>query len=716
MKLLSMTATFGKLEQDTLTLEPGLNILQAPNEWGKSTWCAFLTAMLYGIETRPHSTKATLADKERYAPWSGSPMSGTLRVLWKGRDITIQRKTKGRTPLGEFLAFETDSGLPVPELNAANCGQLLLGVEKSVFLRSGFLRLSDLPVTQDDALRRRLNALVTTGDESGTGEHLARKLKELKNRCRFNRTGLLPQAESRQAQLEKDLAQLRSLQAQSQALKQRQGELETHGHALENHKKALEYRRSLTGSRKLLDAQETLEALRSRLSAQEALCRELPSREEADRRLARLRRLQDLADSTHMETQMLPAAPEPPPSHPVFSGTAPEEALSRATADTDTLTRLEAARKQTSPLLLFAPLLFLLAGVLLLILSQGLPGTVCLCFGLLLLGAFLILHRRTAAHNRRLEAERHQLLLKYGQLPPAEWISSAKAYARQLSAYRSAREAYEESRGDLSQRLQALKQQLLTLTEGASPSAFLEKWTDILAQHQALEELRRKYLQAKEYCATLSSAVKPVSPPSQPDPLDYSEEETATLLSDNFTQLRQLQLRQGQLLGQMDALGDENALLEALAQNRQRISRLEDTYSALLLAQETLAEAAQALQRRFAPRITQRTRELFSRLTNQRYDRVTLDENLNLSASTREEDLLRSALWRSDGTVDQLYLALRLAVAEALTPDAPLILDDALVRFDDQRLEAALEVLREEAETKQILLFTCQSRERQLLK
>ena len=64
--------------------------------------------------------------------------------------------------------------------------------------------------------------------------------------------------------------------------------------------------------------------------------------------------------------------------------------------------------------------------------------------------------------------------------------------------------------------------------------------------------------------------------------------------------------------------------------------------------------------------------------------------------------------------MDQLYLALRLAVSEALTPEAPLILDDALVRFDDTRLAAAMAILKEEARDKQVLLFTCQSREKQL--
>jgi hypothetical protein len=172
MRIYKMTATFGKLEHETLTLKSGLNIIHAPNEWGKSTWCAFLMAMLYGLDTRAKSTKTALADKERYAPWSGSPMAGRMDLNWNGRDITIERRTKGRIPLGEFRAYETKTGVDVPELTAANCGQLLLGVEQSVFRRAGFIRLSDLPVTQDEALRRRLNALVTTGDESGDGDRL----------------------------------------------------------------------------------------------------------------------------------------------------------------------------------------------------------------------------------------------------------------------------------------------------------------------------------------------------------------------------------------------------------------------------------------------------------------------------------------------------------------------------------------------------------------
>jgi uncharacterized protein YhaN len=88
-----------------------------------------------------------------------------------------------------------------------------------------------------------------------------------------------------------------------------------------------------------------------------------------------------------------------------------------------------------------------------------------------------------------------------------------------------------------------------------------------------------------------------------------------------------------------------------------------------------------------------------------------MGEDFSLRAAAQQEETLHDALWRSDGTMDQLYLSLRLAVAEELTPKAPLILDDVLVRFDDERMRAAVAILRELAQNRQVILFTCQGRE-----
>ena len=80
MIIKKMTATFGKLNQAVLTPAPGLTVITAPNEGGKSTWTAFLKAMLFGLDTRERDRSGFLADKNHYQPWSGAPMSGELEL------------------------------------------------------------------------------------------------------------------------------------------------------------------------------------------------------------------------------------------------------------------------------------------------------------------------------------------------------------------------------------------------------------------------------------------------------------------------------------------------------------------------------------------------------------------------------------------------------------------------------------------------------------
>ena len=66
----------------------------------------------------------------------------------------------------------------------------------------------------------------------------------------------------------------------------------------------------------------------------------------------------------------------------------------------------------------------------------------------------------------------------------------------------------------------------------------------------------------------------------------------------------------------------------------------------------------------------------------------------------------------SVGTMDQMYLAVRLAICEHVLPaETPLVLDDALVYFDDVRMAQALELLQTLSQTRQVLLFSCQTRE-----
>ena len=709
MKIYSMTATFGKLERQTLTLQPGLNIIEAPNEWGKSTWSAFIIAMLYGIDTKARTTQNALADKERFAPWSGAPMEGRMDICWNGRDITIERRTRGRLIFGEFRAYETETGLDVPELTATNCGMELLGVERSVFTRAGFLKMSDMPVTQDDALRRRLNNLVTTGDESGAGDKLAQTLKDLKNKCRHNKTGLLPQAEAEQEKLEEQLRSLQDLNAQAERLQERQKELDAWVAKLENHKIALNYAKAQEETQHIREAEAGRDQIKVQLLAMEAECADLPSAEDAERARNELQKLHNESMSLQMEQQMLPSAPTAPACEKCFEGLTGQQAVEQARADAEQAKVWLKAKKNA---LLGVGIALLSVGAL--ILAGGMWMTLLFAVGGAVLALGLILTIVGGAKKKKYNDLLNTLIARYETAQTEMWLSKAEEFAQKRQTFEKENAQYLQTASQLQQRREDLMARLQALTGGEAIGVCLTKWEQIAEQWKTLGDIRRDLQRAESQIATLRSMTKDVVMPTLPDDLTQTSEETEAMLTSAAFEQKQNQLRLGQFQGQAEALGQENVLKAQLKQVRSRIDRLEETYAALEVAQKALSTATSELQRRFAPRIAKRAQELFSKLTDGRYEKVMLAEDLSIHVSAQEENTLRSSQWRSEGTVDQLYLALRLAVAEELTPDAPLVLDDAMVRFDDTRLATALNILTEMAENKQVILFTCQSREKKL--
>ena len=702
MRIYKMTATFGKLEHETLTLEPGLNIITAPNEWGKSTWCAFLMAMLYGLDTRAKTTKTALADKERYQPWSGSPMSGRIDLNWNGRDITIERATRRRVPLGEFKAYETESGLPVEELTAANCGQTLLGVEQTVFRRAGFIRFSDLPVTQDEALRRRLNALVTTGDDSGAADRLAASLKDLKNRCRYNRTGLLPQAEAQRDAIEEKLTELETLNTQCQKLKMRIDEVKDWLRQLYNHQQALAYAKMESGLNQIAQAREATEETEQTLRALEAVCASLPPQAEVESKVRELRAFRDQWNAIRAEERQAPTEPQKPELPNPFTGLTAEAARAMAREDARVMTELSQSKM---------PLIFMIIGAIGLLAAGGLAYLTAYVFAVIAGGVGLLALIWGAVDRVSTRKKILAIVEKYGTADWKSWTAPIMEYEQAMIAYSEALKAYQEVGSDLEVRLMVLRKKRDSLCGLQEPEEMLDFWQEAQRQWEQYDRARAEAMTARRHLEALDAVVKPVEKPTAPDNLTQNEAQTAQLLAECAAEQQRLQNRLGQYQGRMEIIGSAEDLRLQHKRVCDRIARLEDTYTALTIAQETLQQARTELQRRFAPRITQRAQELLGAMTDGRYQSLTMGEDFSLRASAGQEDVQWDAIWRSDGTIDQLYLALRLAVAEELTPDAPLVLDDALVRFDDTRMAAALNILRKMAENKQVICFTCQGRE-----
>ena len=194
MVILRMQATFGCLDGAVLELSDGLNCLVLPNGAGKSTWAAFLTAMFYGVDPAARKSRGRLPVRLQFAPWSGKPMAGIVHLKLEEREIVLERSSAAR-PMDTFRAYDPVTGQAVAGLTGDNCGQVLWGVERAVFLRTAMIG-GDLSVTADQALLQRLQNLASTGRESDSARAAAETLKAWKNRCRYHNTGLLPETEA----------------------------------------------------------------------------------------------------------------------------------------------------------------------------------------------------------------------------------------------------------------------------------------------------------------------------------------------------------------------------------------------------------------------------------------------------------------------------------------------------------------------------------------
>ena len=154
------------------------------------------------------------------------------------------------------------------------------------------------------------------------------------------------------------------------------------------------------------------------------------------------------------------------------------------------------------------------------------------------------------------------------------------------------------------------------------------------------------------------------------------------------------------------------ALKRTLAEN----DRIHDEIVAIDLAQETMADLSSSIRDSFGLYLNKEASQYITGITGGIYDSMSIDENLNVFLNTKTKLVPLENV--SSGTMDQVYVALRLAAAKLLQGSGsgfPLIFDDSFTQYDDERLKTALEWLAS-AYGGQIIIFTCHRREAQMLR
>ena len=631
MMIRKCTASFGKLNNETLSFRDGLNVIYAPNESGKSTWCAFIQAMLYGIDSSERARAGYLPDKLRYAPWSGAPMEGTMDLVADRCDITISRRTRGKSgPMQEFSAVYTGTNVPVKGLTGQNAGEMLTGVSKDVFRRSAFIAQGNVGVTGSPELEKRISAIVTTGEESGSFTEADERLRAWQRRRRYNRKGLLPALEGKMDDAQRRLEEMSS---------------------------------SIQNVEELEDKLERRQLDCERLERDVAEARRRQRREALDRLNTSRNAFQSSSDQ-HDEAMEALSQIREELRRDRFGLKEPERLDTEVSQDLETLSRLRSVTAKSASVLL--TVLFVALAMAAAALYANFQNVVYIVAASALCAAAIVFLFRFSRDHRAQETarlKRQQLLEKYHAQSAGE-IRDALEEHRALwqrmleaeAAERACRSDWNRARGELSEVEEtALKE--LDFTEGSSEAARLSR--QLAAGRAEIEALSRQLANAN---------------------------------------------------GRLAAMGDPLVLSSSLAYMKNEYEELSDEYDAIALALDTLRDADEEIQRRFSPELGRVASGYMSAVTGGRYADVLINRDFSAMTRVSDDAVSRRAEYLSAGTLDIMYLAVRLAVCELALPEGepcPLILDDALVNLDDERLEQAMKLLNEIARERQVILFTC---------
>ena len=125
------------------------------------------------------------------------------------------------------------------------------------------------------------------------------------------------------------------------------------------------------------------------------------------------------------------------------------------------------------------------------------------------------------------------------------------------------------------------------------------------------------------------------------------------------------------------------------------------------IALRVLTESFAELRQSYGSQLEKKAAEIFARLTDGKYSGMTVSKSFSINVSLRENPISREAEYLSNGTFDQAYLSLRLALSSVLGEDLPLFLDDTLTQYDDIRAQATLRFLKDYSKAGQLVMFTC---------
>jgi DNA repair exonuclease SbcCD ATPase subunit len=698
---------FGRLGEREFTFGPGLTIVHGPNESGKSTLHAALSASIFGLVPSGRRSPKHTAVIERHRPWHGDRYAATvelertdarrLRLDW---DHDKQRFAVIDAATGDDLSSAHGAGT-----NADVLSETLYGVGRDVYLRVGSVGQEELAEIATDstgvreAIERAAGQSQTDSSSQAAIDRLRARRKELVGLNR-NPANALPRAEASAAQIRAELSQANGARAEAEQLSAERDEAAEQAQALDRRIRGLEF--ALEGAR--------WRSLRTTVDRAERMDRELQAAAavvQGSVAVADFHPIPGIDGAReryeHLRTEQIRIAPR--------RAAAERELGALRSPPMDAAANPPGRPSRAGWIVALAGAIVVAAGLAVSVVV-AVAGAVAVVAGVGLATTTRRAHdarreqfRETCdreAAERREQAARHEVELAKIATVESEFEATRDRLAAML-------ETVDPDPEELSHALATYDARLRThagLIEAERRRERAEAELARLLDGGSLEQAQTRCLELERSLNGHRDAAG-----AERDPADIEAELTRLR-----AQSQHIAVRQSGLVAtaaeRLRLVPDAGALQEQLDAAEEELQRLQHAEAVLKLAEAELQLTMTETYRDFAPRLNAALERNLERATNGRYRKAYVADDLSVRLEAPETSAVVDLAQVSTGTQRLVYLVQRLELVQLIAPTTeplPVLLDEPFAHLDPDRMRAALAVLADLSTDRQIVVFTTQS-------
>lgn len=665
---------FGKWNQVSFTFSDGFNLIVGDNESGKSTLCEFLLAMFYEL---PNSLKKTTKyddGRKLYRPWNGTSFGGRVYFTDDGVKYVLEKsfgKTKNsdRTKLLFADTWE-------PAGDAEGVGERFFGMGREAFLKTLYVKSLDANSTVgSEEIMEKLSNMETGADEDISYNKIKAAIEKAHAQIatKTGRGGKRPLLEDKKQSLETEKAILLRKKELLEEIEKQIASLSVREAELTEAKKTAEASFKIAKEHAAYELEKQASVSKEMMSARyHAECQRLAEMKLEYEELAK-------QSNNSVPESVLTQAKELEKQFIIAESKTEEwnRIRQEKMKQSETNTRGRAKRLQI--------LAFIAETVGVLLLGTGI---FLKSFAAVFIGVIGIVAGIVAV-----------ALIK--QSPTGKTMPKEPSPTEEAERFRQKLESF-------------------CKTYGADTMEELEEIVRGFAQIQKKMPQLQEQIQCLE--KEIESIPEHIAKIRIPEAKEYTEEvksyqgESAEVLEEAVRNLAaELEVTKESLHGKCIELTKETAGEKTIAEvetailaAEEEIDRLKKQEEAFGLAESWLEKAHREIKENFAPRLNQKTGEIFSELTGGKYGEVRIGEGFRLHYKNENGEITDSDAL-SSGTYDMLYIALRLATLAVLFDDAvpTVILDDAFSQMDDARYHRVVSYIKHAAIFGQVISLTC---------